>query len=83
MSLGFLINMVLNSKVVEIKGFDSFGDQFDSDGGFGFPVRKNGILEDLRFFFFIIFGWYRCGFKGIFGESLKKIAVSIHLNGEN
>lgn len=66
--------------------FDSFGDhilchwkgflrQVDSDGGFGSPVRRNGILEDLRLFFF--FGWYRCGFKGTFGESLKKIAVSI------
>lgn len=45
--------------------FDSFGDhilchwkgflrQVDSDGGFGSPVRRNGILEDLRLFFFLV-----------------------------
>lgn len=63
MSLGFLINIVLNSKVVEIKGLDSFGDhifghwkeflrQVDSDGGFGFLARRNGILENLRYFYY-------------------------------
>lgn len=88
MSLGFLRNIVLNSKVVEIKCYDFWfvwWSYFVSLEGvfktswFRWRVwvscKEEWYFGGFETFFF--FGWYRCGFKGIFGESLKKIAVSI------